>query len=1103
MTDCDLHSLVWRAMTIRERLSAAPELGGHAGDDADSTLTQWCQEVANGDRTLFEERLSWLPGQPSNLGTILQDLPPRDYRVPDWAGHLGELIALTREGGSEEPSGFPARTAVEVHPDFPFVPLFGGAMRLARCEIARRLGPAGLNVESALAGWTETAWLDLETSLLRSLIGISTKTLNEVFLADLPFGLRALKKIGFTTATTAKTERYERFVQTQLGDGLAGLFEEYPVLARLLCLRIDHWASSIIELLLHYRADAEEIGLLMEASAPTVSSRPAVIGGEARVVGVRTGLSDPHDGGRSVCVLEFAQGRRVVYKPRSLQCDAAFQSLLSWINSIDASWDFRELKLLERDGYGWCEYIAPEDCDRLEEVRRFYERAGGLTALCYALNATDLHHENIIAVGSQALLIDLETLFAPRTFKAGFTRPELTANPAGDSILQTGLFPQWAVSQTDLVSFDVGGLTGGGGTSTPITVRRWSHPNTDDMALLPFPMTQEESDNVPRYQGQRQAAWKYVAEFHDGFDRMYRLLVAHRYQLLDPLGPLAGFRAAKVRVILRDTQVYASLLDENLEPRVLTSGVKWSIKLDSLVRPLLRDSERRCWGPIADDELTQLERLDIPRLVASSDGLVEREGLDGLPEPSCFDQVLQRVRRLDLDRDLRHQQDLAHALLSSRSGRNPPSPTIDIHALEAEASVDLRSEALLQEATAIGDVILEHALHDRNGDVYWLGGVAASKNTHEGRLEFGVTDMALYEGRAGTAVFLAALAAATGNTTYADAALETLRPVTRLVERGETSRQSLVNELPLGGVLGVGSLIYSLVRCGEFLQRDDLRQSARSLAAAVPLHRILGDADLDIMKGVAGLSAALLTTYRSTGDTTSFRLAIHCGNRLLQARVPTASKRRAWRIPTEGRPLTGFSHGAAGIAYALTELFDGTGNEDYVIAAGEAIAFENEHFVSASRNWEDLRSLNGKSSRQPRTLSMWCNGAVGIGLGRLSALGTSYSQDRWHADVDTAIETVQKSPLSELDHCCCGHFGRIELLIEAAEVLSRPRLIGVAHEHVASVLRRATEAGYRISSGDAIRAAVNPAFFTGLSGIGYQLLRLTEPSRFPSVLTLQ
>jgi lantibiotic modifying enzyme len=88
----------------------------------------------------------------------------------------------------------------------------------------------------------------------------------------------------------------------------------------------------------------------------------------------------------------------------------------------------RTLKLIERGDYGWSEFVVASLCTAQDEVARFYEHQGSYLALLYALNAVDLHNENVIAAGEHPMLVDLEALFHPRV---GGNDPTLCSNLGG------------------------------------------------------------------------------------------------------------------------------------------------------------------------------------------------------------------------------------------------------------------------------------------------------------------------------------------------------------------------------------------------------------------------------------------------------------------------------------------------------------------------------------------------------------------------------------------------------------------------------------------------------------------------------------------------
>ncbi|HEX8358514.1 MAG TPA: lanthionine synthetase LanC family protein, partial [Longimicrobium sp.] len=118
----------------------------------------------------------------------------------------------------------------------------------------------------------------------------------------------------------------------------------------------------------------------------------------------------------------------------------------------------------------------------------------------------------------------------------------------------------------------------------------------------------------------------------------------------------------------------------------------------------------------------------------------------------------------------------------------------------------------------------------------------------------------------------------------------------------------------------------------------------------------------------------------------------------------------------------------------------------------------------------------------------WCNGAVGVALGRVT-YGAEPSAAVLRAAGEWEIGAAT-------DHPCCGHLGRAELLLAAGR---QERALALAGELVA---RARTARTYQIAR-ELPDARAAPAFFQGVSGIGYQLLRLTHPATLPSVLSFR
>src|SRR5205085_916223 len=74
-------------------------------------------------------------------------------------------------------------------------------------------------------------------------------------------------------------------------------------------------------------------------------------------------------------------------------------------------------------------------------------------------------------------------------------------------------------------------------------------------------------------------------------------------------------------------------------------------------------------------------------------------------------------------------------------------------------------------------------------------------------------------------------------------------------------------------------------------------------------------------------------------------------------------------------------------AYALARLSVVTERADFLAAAEEGIAYEAAIFRPDEANWPDLQPSPPGASAPVRVISSWCQGAAGVGLGRLAGLG--------------------------------------------------------------------------------------------------------------------
>jgi lantibiotic biosynthesis protein len=261
----------------------------------------------------------------------------------------------------------------------------------------------------------------------------------------------------------------------------------------------------------------------------------------------------------------------------------------------------------------------------------------------------------------------------------------------------------------------------------------------------------------------------------------------------------------------------------------------------------------------------------------------------------------------------------------------------------------------------------------------------------------------------------------------------------------------------------------------------------------------------DIISGLAGIILFLLYLYRSDTKRNELLMqAIKLGKKL----IDTAEKNKhgySWKtIDTALQNLTGYAHGASGIAAAFIEIYALTNEEDFLFAAKEAFRYEDSFFNTEKQNWPDFRFANTTKKPEDEVCSMaWCHGAPGIGLARFSAYEITGDKS-FLDDGMKAVQVTRKYLSDEMvpDYTLChGLFGNADLLRKAAAVckdeMFENEVTALADQCLEKFINRNIPVpnGYRSSK-------ESPCFMQGNSGIGYFFLQLYNPVLFPSLLQI-
>lgn len=893
-------------------------------------------------------------------------------------------------------------------------------------------------------------------------------------------------------------QRYQYFVEQTLGNapGLTELLLQYPVLGRLLAVATEQVVGSSIELLTRFQQDAADLAQVFGCDrASTIES-------------CFLGLSDAHQGGRTVCLIQLSDQTKLIYKPRSLTIDRAFYLWVDWLNQTGTSPTLKPLKLLDRDQYGWTEFVAAQSCDSEAAIARYYQRQGGHVALAYFLCGMDFHYENFIPSGEFPVPIDLEGLLMSGVHVPSQEwkhLPKYLLPASLFSMLSTGMATYWRSGEFDQILFAASGINGSGERPWHTAISTWSGIKSDRLTLRRTTQPVSFDQSLPRLNNQPISVDRFLPRVVQGFVAVYRTLLQHRDYLLSKDSPLQAFYSVTTRVLVRDTSEYTALLSWSLAPDQLTSGAAFFVALESL-----SELSPTCASLTPTQEIVQEERdclrwLDIPSFYGSpcSIDINSSRGRHyaAFAQQPSFQQMQQRLEDAS-EEDLIWQAELLRTSLAMalnleatpNQTQNPNSlnPFASAQWLQLSgwvplsvsenapiAAVDPRLK-LETHAIAIADVLADLALNHAAGSSWLsLGRVGNSAM---------VAPVHHYPwhamGAAGTSLLFANLARYTGTERYADLARGGVKFTRSMLE--QFSKAGLWNDLPVSGYHGIGLGIYALAEAGRCLNDRALIDQATAIALKLTPEKLLRETNPDILCGAAGGLLTLLHLYRLQPHQRLLDLAVTLAVPILKSQA--SGDAAGWFIPEFERPLMGMGHGAAGISYALLQLYALTGDSRYQESAQRGLAFEQQNFSIEQQDWADFRQPLG----QIQFMTGWCAGAPGIGLARLGSLGILKDDTEILIDIERAIAATQKHLGKAQHHLCCGEAGRIVFLAKAAQQLNRPELWESAIAAAVATMTFYEQRGYwRLLEFSERR--IIPGLLDGVAGIGLMLLWLLDP----------
>lgn len=852
-------------------------------------------------------------------------------------------------------------------------------------------------------------------------------------------------------------------MQEVLNDAYDFVLQNYPIYDMWVNVEIEHYIDNYYAIISAFHEDKLEILNMLGIE-------------DASVFCIKMNLGDKHRGGKSVAMLEFNTGEKILYKPRNLGIDSHFSELLDFIK-FETNIDFRCPQLIIRDTYGWVEYIEYIGCSTQSDIINYYYRLGCLLCVLYSLEATDFHYENIISHGSYPVLIDLESFFHPYKPIDGME----TNQGIDQSVLRTGILPN-EVTIDNIYTVDMGGMSNLDNTDSllPTSICEYHKDGTFTMKRIKQKL--KGGKNIPILDGIKQNIDNYLHHFVNGFKRTYLCIIENREKYLEILNI---FKNDNIRVLFRNTFVYTHLLTEANNINILKSAKNLHEHLQLLkeVIPEYSIAER-----FVEYEILDLWKRDIPLFTTKVNSkdlwYNDTDYIINFFKETGLETVITKIKRMSVN-DLYNQIWIINASVKlKQSSIIPNNKTKFVY----KPNTQLLKERILKVIKTVKRHIYNN-ISTLNNDNLWL--VAQVQNVEANKYKLVESSYDLFSGMPGEILFLSYY----GKIFNDSASLEIARNAYGYLMRKVVISSRSIK--PLGLYAGWGSLIYLNSALFTILGDDLYLCSNEKLINDINFRELIDkDCNYGLIKGTAGFLCACLNFYEQSQSQNAIALAIYAADTLMK-KAEKMEHGIGWSIYSD-RPLAGLGHGASGFIVAFCKLYGITKNKCYKEIIFELLKYENSLYNPEKGNWKDIRKSIRHMSLNDIYTTAWSHGAGGIGLARLELLKSGISSDMIINDLNNALECVLNNGLKHNMTLSFGSLGNMELLINYLQYNNDHHL----HEELAKRYDYITQ--YILHNDLKINESgiVSLGLMTGITGVGYQMLRYLYPDQIKSVLLI-
>lgn len=853
----------------------------------------------------------------------------------------------------------------------------------------------------------------------------------------------------------------------------------YPELIRVLDVKTKNTIDFLVDIIKSTESEINNIEKSLNDSKSL-----------GKITDLYLGEGDTHNNGKTVTKLKFDTGKTLIYKPHNLEVEEKYYEFIQWFNKTAAKDEDSSLmaaKCYHSGNHGWMEFIDQKDCRDEKDVRNFYYKMGKLLCILYTTNGIDIHNENIIAHGNMPVLVDLETFLHPDLYPLSDedSASKVSAKKLSDSVIKNLILPTYIVNKESKKVYDLGGLSGAEEQEAVFPSKFIKDYGTDEVKIVLEHGVIEVKDNNASLQGKNINSKEYSENIILGFKETYNWIVENKSEYISVLKEL--FEKVTVRILFRPTNSYSHLLSSSYHPNLLTNSVDRFIYLHKFAEKL---NEK--YNEVGLSEIEDFLKGDIPYFsVKANEREVYGSGTHkvvNILKKTTMDSIESKIKAMNTV-DLNRQT----AIIRTKLFTEIADIATKTEFQECDTVRKSLDEKLINAAEKIADFILERCITGKGKEGInrtWFGCEENEYNIYE----YTTLDDSIYYGLSGIAMFFNYLEKLSKKDKYknvtkeiCDTIIEGLPESIEEFDEGEIKLKD-IDSGAFSGVSGTALLL-------SYIDKTN-NEKKYEKTVSVMLELVNRKLDYDIAADVIGHIGALgcmISIYNNSPYSSiknkSLEIAKKIYNKVKDKWIVIEGKKG---ITWSKKGYVGYAHGNAGVTAQLYRLYKITGEEEIKDLIDKSLLYEREMYVEEEKNW--LRAIDENYCSYG-----WCHGAPGILLSRIQLMKNGYKDELFNKEIEIAIQSIIDKGLRR-DWCLChGDMGNLSILKEAAIILKDNKLYNKCVNTIENFI------DYFMDEIDkeSFKEDENNGFMVGLSGVGYELLRVNREEEMPNILSLE